>query len=286
MTNNEAVTLYRWIGYDKEFFLTSLQAGLDDPTTIDEKLERFKVKPDLSTAEALAVFYDSQEDYSKAIKYYNDAASLSNFVKDYAYEIFTAYYYGLRNDQFSIKELKKSANVALKSKLVNDEERAWLYYYMSNMITKKKDDPELINFIQSGQNFFIEQNDDNFKRQKKSINILYALYIDKNPEKAIRLKKASLSEGWDEDARGLNDFCWWCFEHEINLDEAEKLIREGVELAEPGGEKAMILDTAAEIVNLKGNPKEAVELTKLAIKESPKRNFYQRQLERFKKLIK
>jgi hypothetical protein len=93
-----------------------------------------------------------------------------------------------------------------------------------------------------------------------------------------------MPEGWDENAGDLNTFSWWCFEHKINLDEAEKLARMGAELAEPGGEKAMILDTLAEIVNLKGKPKEAVKVTKLAIKESPGRKFYQEQLTRFEKL--
>ena len=47
----------------------------------------------------------------------------------------------------------------------------------------------------------------------------------------------------------------------------------------------MILNTDAEIVNLKDNPKEAVELTRLAIKELPERKFYQEDVERFEKLI-
>ena len=100
------------------------------------------------------------------------------------------------------------------------------------------------------------------------------------------MKKASLTDGWDEDASELNGFSWWCFEHKINLDEAERLARKGAELAEPGSEKAMILDTVAEIVNLKGNTENAIAITKLAIQESPQRKYYQDQLKRFEKLIK
>lgn len=155
---------------------------------------------------------------------------------------------------------------------------------MSNKITNNHDDKDILDYIKNGQDYYAKLSDDKYKRQKESINILYTIYLDKDPDKAVELKKSGMSEGWDENAKDLNSFSWWCFEHKINLEEAEKLARTGVELAEPGGEKAMILDTVAEIVNYNGNPKEAVKLTELAIKESPERKFYKDQLERFKKL--
>lgn len=284
LVNAETQTLHRWIGYEKDFFLEVLEAGLTDPTTIEEKVERFKTTPDAATAEALASYHDSKAEYADAISYYKKAAELNNFSKDYANEIFQAYYYGIRRDKFTLDELKAAAHTALNSETVDSEEKGWIFYYMSNMITRKNDDPDLIGYIKDGQDYLAGLDDDNFKRQKQTINILYTIYLDKDPDKAVELKKTSMSEGWDENVKDINSFSWWCFEHKINLDEAEKLARIGVELAEPGGEKAMILDTVAEIVNYKGKPKEAVELTQLAIKESPERKFYQEQLARFEKL--
>ena len=276
--------MHRWIGYEKDFFLEALTAGLADPTTIEEKVKRFNSKPDAVTAEALASYHDSKAEYPEAISYYKNAAELNNLEKDYANEIFQAYYYGFRRDKFTLDELKTAGNNALSSENVDTEDKALIYYYMANMITKKNDDVDLIGFIKDGQVFLASLNDETFKHQKETINILHTIYLDKNPDKAVELKKASMPEGWDENAKDINSFSWWCFEHKINLDEAEKLARIGAELAEPGGEKAMILDTVAEIVNFKGNPKEAIEITKLAIKESPERKFYQEQLERFEKL--
>ena len=185
---------------------------------------------------------------------------------------------------FSFEELKIAANNALSSQSVKTEEKGRIYYYMSNMITNNKDDQDLVDFLKKGQAFFAKLTDDKVQRQKDNINILHTIYLDKDPAKAVELKKAGMVEGWDESAKDINSFSWWCFEHKINLDEAEKLARTGVELAEPGGEKAMILDTVAEIVNFNGNPKEAIEFTKLAVKESPERKFYQDQLKRFEKL--
>ena len=286
LANNQAQTLYRWWGYEKDFFLTSLKAGLADLTTIDEKIVRFKSEPDSSTAVALASYYDTQEAYSDAITYYKKAAELSNFSKDYGFEIFMDYYSGYRSDQFTNDELKNSAKNALVSTSIESEEKGQVYYYMSNMITKNNNDSDFLNFIKNGQEYFTELTDKKYERQKEAINILYTLYVDKNPDKAIELKKAGLTDGWDEDASELNGFSWWCFEHKINLDEAERLARKGAELAEPGSEKAMILDTVAEIVNLKGNTENAIAITKLAIQESPQRKYYQDQLKRFEKLIK
>ena len=79
----------------------------------------------------------------------------------------------------------------------------------------------------------------------------------------------------------LTAFSWWCFENNINLEEAEQLARRGIKLAEPGRQKAMIIDTCAEIVNARGNWSEAVELTELALKEDPDSKFYQEQLKKF-----
>ena len=285
LVNAETQTLHRWIGYEKDFFITSLEAGLADPTTIEEKITRFKTSPDAATAEALASYHDSKGEYSDAVVYFKKAAGLNeDKSKDYAFDIFQAYYYGNRRKLFSFEELKIAANNALSSQSVKTEEKGRIYYYMSNMITNNKDDQDLVDFLKKGQAFFTKLTDDKVQRQKDNINILHTIYLDKDPAKAVKLKKAGMAEGWDESAKDINSFSWWCFEHKINLDEAEKLARTGVELAEPGGEKAMILDTVAEIVNFNGNPKEAIEFTKLAVKESPERKFYQDQLKRFEKL--
>ena len=117
------------------------------------------------------------------------------------------------------------------------------------------------------------------------LNINHALFVEKDPDKALTLKKSSLKEGWENDAGQLNGFAWWCFENKLNLDEAAELARRGAKLAEPGRSKAMILDTAAEIENLRGNPAEAFKLMEQAVKEDPVTEHWKEQLERFKKVV-
>jgi tetratricopeptide (TPR) repeat protein len=94
-------------------------------------------------------------------------------------------------------------------------------------------------------------------------------------------RKAAQPEGWTEDPARLNGVAWWCFEHNVNLEEAEAFARRGVDLAQPGREKAMILDTLAEICHKRGRTAEAVVLIQEAIREDGEDSYYREQLERF-----
>ena len=113
----------------------------------------------------------------------------------------------------------------------------------------------------------------------------YALNIQKDLDRALELKKASLGEDWMETAKGLNNFAWWCFENRVNLDEAEQLARKGVELAKAGVEKANVLDTLAELCNLQGNCGDSVHLIEMAIAEAPDNDYFRNQLTRFQELV-
>ena len=116
-----------------------------------------------------------------------------------------------------------------------------------------------------------------------SVLIDYKLFVEKDIDGAIALRKARLPEGWEQNTDALNSFAWWCFENQVNLEEGERLARNAVELAEDGADKAMILDTLAEICNLRGSCKDAVLYIEMAIKSDPDRQYYKKQLTRFQK---
>lgn len=84
------------------------------------------------------------------------------------------------------------------------------------------------------------------------------------------------------DPARLNNFAWWCFEENLNLSEAKTLAAKGVALANPGPDKAMILDTLAEIVFQLGDSKEAASIMEKAIREDPNSKHYPKQLDRFR----
>jgi len=287
LANSKGETLYRWIGYEKSYFLTSINTGLSDLTTIKQKMNRFSATPDENTANILASYYDSKGEYKNAATYYTKASTLNtDNTKDYSYKIFQAHYYGKRKDLFTLDEIKVAANNALESNQTMNEQKIRVVYIMGNFIKDNKDDADLVNYLKQVDEYLEGADEQKIKRMKGQINILQTLYVNNNMDKAVQLKKATLPDGWDEEVKQINGFSWWCFKHGINLEEAENFARKGTELAEPGNEKAMILDTLAEIINLRGNSKEAVEVIKLAMKEAPENEYYTKQLERFNGLVK
>ena len=100
LTNSKGETLYRWIGYEKSYFLTSLNTGLNDLTTIEQKMNRFNETPDENTANILASYFDSKGEYKDAANYYTKASKLnSDKKKDYYYKIFQAHYWSVKNQR-------------------------------------------------------------------------------------------------------------------------------------------------------------------------------------------
>ena len=118
-------------------------------------------------------------------------------------------------------------------------------------------------------------------KDRRKLLISEALLVKDDPELALGLVREGLPEGWEEDAGRLNGFAWWCFENDVNLEEAEMLARKGAELAEDDSKKAQILDTAAEIAYLRGDQAEAVALIQQAIVLDSDSEGYGEKLDRF-----
>jgi hypothetical protein len=146
------------------------------------------------------------------------------------------------------------------------------------------DDPDVLNYIRQGHDYAKDVTDENLQYYTTRINISYTLHIEKDIDKAVKMKKNSFDEGWQDKPNSLNSFAWWCFENKINLEEAEKMAERGVKLAENGIAKANILDTWAEIANLRGDPVRAAKLIDEAVKENPDSEFFKKQQKRFHEL--
>lgn len=110
----------------------------------------------------------------------------------------------------------------------------------------------------------------------------YFMYGDLVPDTALALRRDHLGLDWRNDVARLNSFAWWCFEHDVNLKEAESLAQRGVDLSE-GVERANVLDTLAEIVNARGRRNEARDLIDDALKLNPDSDFLKSQKTRFAK---
>jgi hypothetical protein len=110
----------------------------------------------------------------------------------------------------------------------------------------------------------------------------HALYVEHDLGNAARLKRAAMPPGWQSDPARINEYAWWCLRHDVDLEVAEAITRQGVAAAASGREKAMLLDTLAEIRARLGDARAAAALCEQAAREAPENPYYLRQAARFR----
>lgn len=282
LANRQGSSIDRWVGYDKGYLLETLSEALSDLSTVEEKLARFEKNPSTKDAVSLGRYYSGMLDYKKAVDFYRTADKLNSDPSiDYLYKIFASTADGARREMFTFEEASQAADKALASKNASAREIIKVALAMSRLCKNKNKEDQMAKFLRAGLDASAGSQDENTQKYHTLLSIDYNLYVTGDTVLALKHKKASMPNGWQEDAAQLNSFAWWCFENKVNLEEAGRVSIKGVELAEPGKQKAQILDTAAEIFNAQGNTKEAIRLIKMAIAEAPDDVYYAEQLERF-----
>lgn len=285
LANKGAETMSRWWGYTKELLFEQLESGLADQSTIENKKVRYAKNPDANTAKVFASYHQTKGDIKEAVTFYSQAAEFDT-ENDYAYELYSLYFSGIRQKIYTMSEVELAADKVLASEKVTTESKTRMYAGMAAHIKDDQENKKILSYIIDGHAHVSRLSEKKPKWAIDQLNIAHALYIDKNQDKAVTLKKGSMKDGWQDNAGDLNGFSWWCFENKVNLEDAEKMGRRGAKLAQSGREKAMIFDTVAEIVNLRGNPNEAIALMELALKEDPESEYYKKQIEKFKSKVK
>jgi tetratricopeptide (TPR) repeat protein len=286
MLNYKGQTIDRWIGYSKEYLLTNMESAMMDLTPVQEKMARFETDPNLNDALVLGRYSRSLNEYRDAVKYYRAAQETNaDPGKDYLYEIFSSVSDGAHKDIFSFEDALKAADAVLASETADADDKYGVARRMTYLAQKKEMVDAIAPYLEAGIKALEGSDDPDIIKNHATLMADYCIYVTKDYDKAVSYKKKTMPDGWQENAGNLNSFCWWCFENNVNLEEAEELSRRSVKLAEPGEEKAMYLDTLAEICNALGKHYEAVEFMKIAVKEAPDNEYYKEQLERFEKLL-
>lgn len=279
MLNSDRQTLARWIGYSKEMLLETMAAELADLSTIDEKLARYAENPALNDALSLARYSYSLYEYKNAVDYYNKAQELDPG-SDYSYEILNNIIYGVRQDAFTYEDAVRAAEVVFSHD--NIENQVYAAGRMSRLANRLEKTDEMTKYLERGIEAAGKTTDEEILRSATTIKIDYNLYVTGDKNKAIELKKSTYDEGWTEDPGRLNSFAWWCYVENVNLEEAEKLAIKAVELSEPGHEKAMILDTVANLCKAQGKMDDAIKYMEMAVAEDPDDEGFKETLEKFK----
>lgn len=279
LADDKAVTIARWAGYSKDYFLKNLDKSLADLTTIDEKLARFDKNPKVTDALALAQYNSSIDNYKKAVEYYAKAEQIGKD-QHYSFDIFQNTVSGAASGEFTFDDAAKAAQQVFSSDTT--ENKVYTAYKMSNLAREDGKTEEMSKYLQMGIDAAKGSDNPDVREINDYLQIDYSLYVVKDTAKAIEFKKATLGENWTDDPQQLNSFAWWCYENDCNLEEAEALAKKAVDLSDPGSSKAMILDTVAHIVRARGNNAEAIKYMEMAVKEDPGNSQYQETLDKFK----
>jgi len=284
VADEQGVTLDRWAGYEKEHFLTRSDRALADPTSMDTKAARYEKTPNAKDANTLAEYHDSLGEYPEAVRLYRYAARLDPST-DHRMDILTAVYYGVRKDKFQLADLTAAADEVLASKQAEEADLCFTAGFVTEVAQQKENPEAAVPYLKAVMERTEASSDEMVQDLRRDLLPDYALIVLKDQDKAIAYKKASMPEGWMEKPSQLNSYAWWCFENKLSLPEAYDLAKKGVDLSEPGPDRAMILDTLAEICNAMDDCRQALEIMQQAAADNPNNKHYQKQLKRFEDLV-
>lgn len=287
MVNSSGAKVDRWIGYDKSEFISDLTDAMRDPTPYDEKVSRFAAKPDAKTAAALGRYNAGLVQYKDAVFYYGKAQQLrADSTTDYTFAIFQNTASGVSDKSFTFDDAKNAANNYIASPQKTDDGLQDIYSTMIQLAKSSDRQEELTKYLEEDLNLTAKSDKPDMKTEHANLMVDYAIYVKKDTASAVEYKKATMPDGWTKDPGGINEFAWWCFTMKTNLVEAEKLARNAIEISKPGKGRSNIYDTLAEIVNAKGNPAEAAEMSKKAAADDPDNKYFPKQVTRFEELAK
>ncbi len=285
MVNGEGAELERWIGYDgPEAWAGVVADGVADQRTLEAKAEAYKAQPTAALARSLANAQATVYDWKGAVDYFRAALDLDpDGAAGYQENILAYTYYGTYGDEPAYGAAEVEA--AARAPFAREDQTVDGKLQIASMVTgaaRKAGSPELaIPYLEQAMAAAAGGEDEGVVRSRDRLAVDHALLVEKDADKAVTLKKAAQPEGWQDDPRRLNAFAWWCFENEVNLEEAETLAVRGVELATSDEQRASILDTAAEICHLRGNCDDAIARIRQAIELQPDNEHYKAQLARF-----
>jgi len=283
--NGQGEVTDRWIGYGgPDVWSKTTLAAAADPRTIPEKKAAFAAGPTAALAQCLANDASTEYDFKNAVTYFSRARDLDpDNATAYTNEIMMNMYYGTQSGAFSFTEVETEAKIAL----AQPEMTLSTILDLTNMlhgIALNQGEPELaLPYITSALKASEGSTDEAIIAGRQPLEINYALLAEKDSAKALTLFRKTMPTDWQSDANQLNRFAWWCFENDVNLEEAQALALKALERADSDAMRSNILDTAAEICNKLGNCDDAVAYMKKAVALNPDKEYFQTQLIRFEK---
>ena len=287
LTDAGGAVVDRWIGFGtaKEF-LARMREALADPTTLDQKAARYASRPNVKEAKKLAALYSWGDRPVDALRYLNDLVQLDPARADnYRPDILDAYHEAWKGGSATIDDVRSAADRVLSARKPEPNSVFDAAAIMGDVARKEGDRSIAGPYYSRALAVARASKDEKVRKRIPRLEVGNALYAEGDEARAISLMRASMPAGWEENSDKLNEFAWWCFQNRVNLEDAERLARAGAELAEPGPDRAAILDTAAEICNARGNCADAVALEGEAARQDPENSHYKKRQAEFEALL-
>ncbi|PIE90331.1 MAG: hypothetical protein CR997_06995 [Acidobacteria bacterium] len=280
-------SIAQWTGYSKMHLISTLTKQLANPIPFSQKMAQFENKPTAGRAVSLAEYFASTSDLKNAEKYFQKAEELDPSMS-YAANVFELKIMTMRNlpGQDAFAELEALANKAIQADKVDPTKISLVFNVMIDLYKKMEENDKMITFIKAAHEYKNKHSFPEAESIYQRTLPVYLVYVEKKPEQAVEELKKNMPEGWQDQSMTLNMFAWWCFENKVGMQEALTLAQKGVSLANPGREKAMLLDTQAELEHALGNTKKAIELSQKAIEEFPQDSYFKQQLKKFETALK
>lgn len=281
VVNGQGEITDRWLGFDgAEAWVASVEKARSDTRTIAAKKEAFAKQPSGALAECLANDAACVMDYKKAVKYFRTARQLDPSRAAYcAEQILNNMFYGSRDSVFTFDDVASEADLALAVPGATVDQIESLAAMMSSLAQSMEMPQRAVPYLKAALEKDI--GDAEPSRTRQGLMVDHALLVDHDAGKAVKLRKGLMPEDWQQDADQLNSFAWWCFQNDINLEEAQKLALQGVDLAGEDEQRAGILDTVAEISAARGQLADSVGFAQRAAELAPDKDYYKEQLAKF-----
>jgi tetratricopeptide (TPR) repeat protein len=288
MLNRAGEESERWIGFgDADEWVAVVDQGRNDPRSIAAKQAAYETSPNIDLAKSLARHAAATGEYLAAVGYVEKVLELNDDPTQelrYREAHFESMARAASDGHFTPDEVRAAADQVVASPDVQPGTLLNVAYTMGKVARKSGESALYAPYLERAMSATEGVEDEGLQKFRNHLMPDYALFVEQDAEKAIRIKKESRPQGWLDDPGELNSFAWWCFENRVNLDEAEALALRGANLATSDAERANILDTAAEICNARGDCTRAVELIREAVDLAPDNEFFQQQLKRFEEL--
>ncbi len=273
----------RWTGYTKaERFINSFNRAMSDPITVTERIKRFDATAAVQDALFLAKYYSDTGEYLKSRDYYRRLEALPGGRIDYSFQTFLSSAEAVWNDQLPFDSLPAAADEVLDNDRMNLRNVARLAQIMGNVARQTGQTDRIEKYLDAGIAATATRTDEKGIAAHHDLLADHALHVLNDTTRALSIKKEALGNGWENDPARYFRFGEYCFQRKINLEEAERYIRQATNKASEGKFKARHLRLLAEICYARGKPDEATKLAEQALEQDPSAAYFEKRLEVFK----